>query len=473
MIYDLVIVGSGPSGLSLAQKLCKTGKKILIIDRESSIGGCHRVRRVKTKGEDIFTHHGPVVYSDTYVVFRKLLKEMGVDFYDIFAKYNFSISEIGGETIFSTLSFYEILELVEAFLFLTVDDSFGKNVVLYDYIKNFSKESKEMIDRLCKITDGGGYEKFTLHEFLQLFNQQFFHSLYQPKFPNDKVLFKLWKEYLEKNNVEFLLNSTIEKINIEGDEIDYITTNNGTIHSKKIVLAVPPNNLLDIITKNDIPHSLGDLEKFSEDTEYIEYISITFHWDKKLNLKKVYGFPRSEWGVIFIVLSDYMDLDQNSSKTVMSTAVTLTERISSNNNKTANECTEKELIDEVFHQLKISFGDLEDPSLVLLSPGVTYSDKEKKWDYKDESFINSAKNDYLPFECGKIKNLYNLGTHNGKSLYNFTSLESAVSNGVYLSDVLYPELMTDNKQMITKSTSVVEVLRMIVLLIVLIFCLIY
>lgn len=54
MIYDLVIIGGGPSGLSLAQKCCKS-KKILIIDKENDIGGCHRVRRILN---NLFTEHG-------------------------------------------------------------------------------------------------------------------------------------------------------------------------------------------------------------------------------------------------------------------------------------------------------------------------------------------------------------------------------------------------------------------------------
>ena len=77
MNYDLVIVGAGPSGLALAQCLRNTYNKILIIDKESEIGGCHRVRRVDT----IFTEHGPRIYSNTYKNFQMLLKDMDNDFY--------------------------------------------------------------------------------------------------------------------------------------------------------------------------------------------------------------------------------------------------------------------------------------------------------------------------------------------------------------------------------------------------------
>lgn len=468
-IYDLVIVGAGPSGLALAQMCSKLNKKILIIDKEDSIGGCHRVRRMNIGNEKIFTEHGPRVYSETYVVFKQLLNEMGVNFYDLFTKYNFKISEIGGQTIFSTLSFNELFQLFMAFLILIVNEDYGTDIILYDYIKNFKNDSKEIIDRICKLTDGGGSDKFTLNEFLQLFNQQFFYDLYQPKYPNDISLFKIWKGYLEKQRVNFLLNSDIKHININSkDEIDYIniSVNNRleTIYGKQFILAIPPYNLYNILEKYKIPHNLGNLLQYVSDTKYIDYISITFHWNKKLNLKKVYGFPKSEWGVAFTVLSDYMNMDESISKTMISTAITLTDRRSNNINKTANECNENELVDEVFNQLKQSFGEIELPTISIISPGVYYSITEKKWISNDTAFINSAKQNYLPFKCGNIKNLFNLGTHNGKSLYKFTSLESAVSNGVYLSNILYPEL--NNMTIIKTNWSVTDILNIIIFVII-------
>jgi hypothetical protein len=472
-IYDLVIVGSGPSGLALAQMCSKLNKKILIIDREASIGGAHRVRRINTgKLGGLFSEHGPRIYSETYVVFKELLKEMGVDFYDLFTKYDFGITQIGGETVFSALSFYELSVLAKVFFYMIIDDKYGTDIVLYDYIKNFKPESKEMIDRVCKLTDGGGSDKFTLNKFLQLFNQQFFYDLYQPKNPNDISLFVIWKSYLEKKGVDFLLNIDIKHININNkNEIDYIDINVDnkikTIYGKKFVLAIPPKNLADIMRKFEIPNNLGNLEKFAKDTGYIEYISITFHWDKKINLKKVYGFPKSEWGIVFIVLSDYMTraMEENQSKTLISTAITLSDRISSNNNKMANECNQEELFEEVFSQLKLSFGqNLENPTSIIMSPGVNYSDKEKQWISIDTAFISSAIHTELPFECGVITNLYNLGTHNGKSLYKFTSLESAASNGVYLSDILYPG--NNNKKIIKSNTSVTDVLNIIIIVII-------
>jgi hypothetical protein len=83
---------------------------------------------------------------------------------------------------------------------------------------NFSKKSIELINRICRLTDGAGIEKYTLNEFLQLVNQQSLYKIYQPKLPNDIGLFKIWKSYLEKKNVEFLLSSEVEELLLNEDK---------------------------------------------------------------------------------------------------------------------------------------------------------------------------------------------------------------------------------------------------------------
>lgn len=483
--YDLIIIGGGPSGLALAQ-CCSSlqNKNILIIEREDDVGGCHRVKRIDVPNkngivERMFTEHSPRVYSSTYKVFIDLLKKMDLDFYELFTPYNFSIATIGGQTLWGTLSYGEMFSLFVDFIILLVNDDYGKNMSMSDYTKSrgFAQKSHDMIDRICRLTDGATSDKYTLNEFLQLFNQQAPYTLYQPKHPNDQSLFRLWKSYLEKNKVDFLLETTVEKL-----QIDTITNNIYSVHCKyqgkdieilgdNFIIATPPTSLVKILENShneEIKNSFGDfekLQKWSRDTDYIEYISVTFHWDTKLDLDKIYGFPKTEWGVAFVVLSDYTQFTESQSKTVISAAVTIPNVPSSKINKTANQCDKFEIINEVLDQLKISFPNLPKPTVSIISPELSWEDGE--WESLDTAFIASSNQPYLNFSSKKISNLFNLGTHNGHSIYKFTSMESAVTNAVVLSHLLYPELK-NNFQIQYAFT-----IRSIILVFILLLCIIY
>lgn len=448
MIYDLIIIGGGPAGLTLAH-CCSNIKnlKILVIDRENQIGGCHRVNRVNYNNEKIFTEHGPRIYSSSYKNFDFLLNEMNTSLIKIFKPYNFQLLNSNGQissSLTSNVSISEMFNIIINFIKLLFNDEYGKdiNMKTYLYNNNFSKKTIDVIDRLCRLSDGGGIEKYSLNEFLQLINQQSLYKIYQPNKPTDKELFIIWKRFLEKRNVEFLLNTEINNFIIENNNIKSCIINNQKIEGNKFILAIPPKNIIDIFNKNNnLKNAFGEynlFKKWVHKTDYIDYISIAYHWDYKLNLKKVYGFPKSDWGVISILLTDYMNFDEKNSKTVISTATIYTDRISKNNNKTANMCDKDELIKEIFKQLKETYIDLPDNYKAFITPNNYYENGE--WESKDTAFMATYNTKYIDFKSKNINNLYNLGTQNGKSIYKFTSLESAISNAIYLSIILYPEL---------------------------------
>jgi len=480
--YDLIIVGAGPAGLALAQCMRKTYKKILIVDRENVIGGCHRVRRVPINNEKIFTEHGPRIYSNTYKNFQTLLLDMNSDFFKLFTPYNFSISEIGGQTVFSTLSFGELFKLSLQFFMLIFNKNHGMDISIGDFMSqnNFSEKSIDMINRICRLTDGAGADRYTLNEFLELFNQQFFYKLYQPSKPNDIGLFKVWGDFLTNNGIEIMLDTSVKKINLDDKNLLKSITvlkndNDIEINGAKIVLATPPESFLPILENSvDLVQNtfknFEDLKEYADNTSYIDYISLTFHWNKKLKLPKVYGFPKSEWGVVFIILTNYMKFEENISQTVISCAITIPDVIVKSLGKNANQCTKDEIFREVLKQLREAYPDLEEPTLSLLSPGVYYDENQKKWISKDEAFVTSSKEGFLPFS-GRIKNLYNLGTHNGYQNYKFTSLESAVTNSIKLSHVLDKKLK--NKYQIQDLFTFAKFFKIVVLVLILLIIMIY
>lgn len=479
MLYDYVIVGTGPTGLTLAWYLAKLNKKILLVEKENSIGGCHRVRRVN----NLFTEHGPRIYLNNYLNTITWLTDMNLNFYDIFTRFYFSLTSIGGESL-SHFTILELLKMTVSYIKFMFNSSPMKKITMLEYSNqnNFSDDAKDYIDRLCRMTDGAGIDRYTLYEFFELLNQNTLYNIYQPKLPNDVGLFRhIYQKLIETKNVKIKLNTDVIKINHKNSEIKSLTIsgNNrlGEVEAKKFILAIPPLALLTILKNSRMENifspilmdKLGyNINEWVEETKYINYIPITFHWSKKLNLKKVFGFPKTEWGVVFTVLSDYMNFDNPLSETVISTAITMPNKYSSVTNKTANESSVEELKEEVLRQLRVSFPNLPLPTVAILSPGVYFDNHKNQWKTVDSSFV-FTKEGYL----NKIqyKNLYNIGTHNGRSHYAFTSMESAVTNAFYLlnkleqNNIVIKEPFTLNKLILIFLVTIIIIIVMIVLVI--------
>jgi hypothetical protein len=449
--YDVVIVGAGPTGLALAHCLSSMKStnrmKILLIDREKTIGGCHRVIR---DSNGLFTEHGPRIYLSIYKTLFFMMKDMGLEIEDVFTLYKFSLIELLLENIFPNITFSEVVILVLDFLNFMYDNNYGENVNYEKHLRDnlFSDKMIDILDRTFRFLDGAKLSMYSLKKVQSVFNSATIVTIYQPKQPLDEGLFPYWKAFLEKRGVDFLLETNVEKINYNDGKIVSITVKNNVIQLDKLILAVPPSSITKILESNNnvnVKNCFGDLklfEEWSEKTEYIEYISITYHFVNDIDIPRVSGATMdTDWGIICINLSDYMNSPEKNYKKLLSLAITITDRKSYHINKTANECTAEELFDEVYRQIKKSIY----PNLpakgeykAIMNPNNYY--KDGKWNSKDEAFFNTIGTKYIKNTSDTISNIYNAGTHNGHDIIHYTTMESAVSNGVTLATELYPKL---------------------------------
>lgn len=463
--YDYIIVGAGPTGLTLAYYLGKLNKKCLLIDKNESIGGCHRVIRVN----GLMTEHSPRIYSDSYVNFIELLKKMDVNFYDLFTKYNFTQIQS-----LSKLSSRELFLFSLEFLKLFFTDNYSKKTSVSEFMikNNFSDNTKVYIDMLCRTTDGTSSDNYTLFELLQIFNQTILYNVYQPNKPNDKALFKIWLDAINKtNNVNILLNTDIIKINYKNNTILNLESKDNIYVASNYVLAIPPIPLYNLLNNSEnlngntsILNSFknNNLKLWSEQNSYNNEIAIIFHWNTKLNIKKIHGISNSPWGLIYIVLTDYMDMEEPRSKTVISSLLTIIDVKSSYNNKTANECTKEELIDETFRQLKEILGDLIQPTYSLLNP-LVYR-KDNKWIESDTGYILTTHSDTVLLSDNLIfNNLHNIGTQNGNGKVYFTSIETAVTNAISFIHKMEPQ--TKHKINIYEPYNIIDIIKFILFII--------
>ena len=454
--YDYIIIGGGPTGLTLALYLSKYNKKVAIVEKEDQIGGCHSVKRVN----GLFSEHGPRIYIDNYYVFSDILKkELNTSFAELFTKYKFGKNDIF-DVIYKKLSFRELFILGIAFL--NLNDSYKKTSFkeFIDY-HNFSDKAKDILDRLGRLTDGGGIEKYTLFSFLQIMNQNILYNIYQPKKPNDIGLFKIWYRELINRNVDIFLNSEVKKININNDLITNVTTDKYIFNADNFIFAIPPININKLFYNNNIDSGFKkDFGIWSENTNYITFIPVIFHWDTKINIKKLWGYPQTSWGIGHIVMTDYMDFEDNRSKTVISTTITIVLNKSEYLNKTPDEIQNKEIIiKEVFRQLKTIHPYLPDYTNAVMSQN--YHDG-RKWMSRHNAFM-TTKYGYVDFNSKIYKNLFNCGVYNGKSSYSFTSLESCIVNAIELLYILEPK--TKNNIKIKEAITLRFILLIIVIII--------
>jgi protoporphyrinogen oxidase len=464
-IYDCIIVGAGPAGLTFAT-LADKNIKIMIIDKDKVIGGCHKVNRQKYENEYYFSEHGPRVYFDNYMNFKTILNIIGVKFKDIFVKYKLSLHEIMFNLIVKDkiFTFKEILIITKDFLILMVNSNYAKDLSMYDYLitNKFSEKAINYVNRYCRFMDGGDSTKISLHSFLHVMNEVMLYNIYQPKKPNDEGLFILWHYYLKTKNIKFKLNTTITSIFESDNIVKILTSTNEIIYTKRLILAIPPCNLNTIINKSDenLKNKFTDLMVYAKNTEYNEYISITFHWSFKLIVDtKLYGFySNTDWGVGAIVLSDYMNFKEHNSKTVISCIITIPDKKSRIINKTANECVNKlELIDETFRQLKEIYKDLPIPTLSFINNNYN----NNKWESNETAFIKTPNYNYLSNQI--TDNIYTLGTHNGNAKIHFTSMESAITNAIILCNQLY-----DTGYHIKRPFTIQDILIIIIIILIII-----
>lgn len=466
--YDYCIIGAGPTACALVHYLAKYNNKILLIDKESSIGGCHRVRRV----DGLFTEHGPRIYLKNYFSLIDILSDMDLTFDDIFTQYNFTINNTLSENV-TQFTYSEILSLAYEFIKFIIDDEPSKHITMLEFTEshNFSAKAKSHLDNLCRLIDGGQLMNFTIFEFFQTINQNYFYTIYQPKLPNDVGLFKHWQDHLLKTgNVTIKLDTEVLAIKSD-DKVTSITVKSpsgeSSIVAKRYIMCMPPQPALKLIQNSDNPNMFGDineLAKWEKQSRYLIYIPIIFHWNKKVNTKKIWGLTETDYSIVYVVLSDYMDFQDDRSKTVITCSVKITNRKSKFNGKTADECNKEELIKEVFRQLQEHQPSLPGATTSILSPGVYKNESKKMWETTDTAYFFTK----AGYKSNKsvYDNLFWCGIHNGNSNYSFTAMESAIENGIALVHELEPA--SKNIVKIHKPMTVKNIILIILIIIFLI-----
>ena len=296
--------------------------------------------------------------------------------------------------------------------------------------------------------------------------------------PNDVGLFRIWEKVILERGVVIMKNATIEEFIVstaaEDARVTGIAVRDSRNNSndakptmcgcKRIIIACPPQEMQHILNAHpELGAAFGpDFDRFQHETQYLPYISVIFHWSSQIKVPKIWGYPRTSWGVGNIVLSDYMDFNDPRSRTVISTVITMPDAPSDNVhlNVSANKIGDKRAVmKEVFRQLRQVYPDLPDPDYQFLTQSA-YDAAGRRWVPFNHAFMTTT-HGHVPNRSVLYDNLYNCGVQNGNSSYSFTSMESSAANAVHLATELQPELVDSNVTKPREATTVRKSVGMI------------
>lgn len=406
-----VIVGSGPTGLSLAYILALNDKPITLIEQDKQLGGSWNSQWIDYK---YFSENSPRVLSLNGNT-KKLLLSIGLtkhDFKNIygnFFKTNWKFMLFLYEH-FNTLDYF-------VFLFAAIKYRFvSKNIVLSKWMKNsgLSIQGQKAIKILSiLICDKPEYTNVN----------DFFSSL-SLSIPKQMIEPNKWHELIEsylkeKDNVTILKNTKVTKLQSTSYKniIDIVHIKNvvnnqySTIKAYKVILCTQSNNLYPIIKHSSsyIQNNWMPINTFKEWSNNTFYSGFGFqlHFDKNVQFKNDWCWScGKDWTVIILPVSNWLKQYSKDPqiKTVWSCCIVDMETKSEILNKTPNQCSIQEIIDECMYQIKSTY-NIPKPHKITISKGITR--KDNKWISKNTGF---TRNIYEKLMIkGSIDNLYALG----------------------------------------------------------------
>lgn len=236
-MYDIIIIGAGPSGMSAALYALRANKKVLLLEKEC--------------------FGGQIINASSIENYPALSNVSGYDFATNL--YN-QIKSLG-----VILKYEEVLEVTDKKEVITRKDTYkGKNIIIATGLKkrklNLENEDKLLGSGIsyCATCDGNFYKNkkvavvgggnTALEDALYLSNiaSKVYLIHRRDKFRGEK---KLISEVKEKNNIELILNTNITKIigtdNLNSIEITDNRNNISKLEIEGLFIAIgniPDNN---------------------------------------------------------------------------------------------------------------------------------------------------------------------------------------------------------------------------------------
>ena len=209
------IVGSGPTGMSLAWEILRSGEHdVTIYDRKVSAGGSWWEPEVETR--DLHAHR--IVFDRAFVNTQSLFSEMNIRWDDIFkAKEN-------GEHInfvLRSLGLKDYGTLISLFARVLAQPKKYKSISVKDATGILSESGQKCIEHLPLIMDGVTWDVMTAYEFVKNLDHVALSTPYTQRV-SGKVMCDAMEEALIDAGANFIFGT--ELMNVEYGENDFVAT---------------------------------------------------------------------------------------------------------------------------------------------------------------------------------------------------------------------------------------------------------
>ena len=306
-MYDVVIIGAGPAGLSAAHELSSSTKNILIIEKQKQVGGLAQTKvfdkyrydigphRFFTKNEEVNKLFLDMLADDAVKVSRKTRILFKGSYFDypltpINALFGLGMLEsirIGFSYIYARVKSYLKISKIDNFEDWVID-RFGKRLYL-NFFKNYTEKvwgidckdiGKDWAAQRIKGLSLSTAIKFALFPNSKKRPKTLVDEFYYPKL-GAGMLWEKFEDSIINNGISIIKDSPVQEINKtqEGLEIIYKEKEKRvTIKTKNIFFSNPLLEFIKIFNTK-IPE---EVYMEANKLDYRNHISVHLTIDKKL-----------------------------------------------------------------------------------------------------------------------------------------------------------------------------------------------
>ena len=273
--FDSIIIGAGTAGIAAAIELCIAGKRVLVLESKSYIGGRARSFDDTETGETI--DNGQHVMMGCYTSLLSIFKELATDnlllrqnalsvnFIDSDGKNDLlKTSALPGKAgvIFGILNLKQIswkskFRALQLAIRIQTGMVKTKNLTTQEFLKKY-QQTEEMIERfwepviLATLNSSSNHAAASL--FVEVLKRAFFAGKEASRILIPSVglseLFAPFPIWLLKHNGKLLLGTSVDSLIIENGLVSGVISSKGeSFKAKSVIAALPPKQLLRILPK--------------------------------------------------------------------------------------------------------------------------------------------------------------------------------------------------------------------------------